>query len=361
MFNIFKDKKVIITGHTGFKGSWLTLWLLKLGAEVIGISKDIPTKPSHYLELNIKNKIKDIVADVTDVETIKEIFKNEKPDFVFHLAAQALVKKSYINPIETWNTNTFGTLSILESLRILNNKCISILITSDKCYDNVEWIWGYKETDKIGGPDPYSASKGAAEILIRSYYESFLSKKSNIKIGIARAGNVIGGGDWALDRIIPDCMTAWSNNNIVKLRNPKSTRPWQHVLEPLGGYLIFAVNLYNSNRLNGEAFNFGPSIKKDYTVIDLVYKMSKYWKNIKWEDVSDNYNGPIESGLLKLNCDKANNLLNWEAIFDIDETISYTTNWYKNFYENKFSIYDYTLSQIESYEKKYILLNNVRK
>ena len=361
MLNIFKNKKVIITGHTGFKGSWLTLWLLKLGAEVIGISKDIPTKPSHYLELNIKNKIKDIVADVTDVETIKEIFYKEKPDFVFHLAAQALVKKSYLNPIETWNTNTFGTLTILESLRILDNKCISILITSDKCYDNVEWIWGYKETDKIGGPDPYSASKGAAEILIRSYYESFLSKKSNIKIGIARAGNVIGGGDWALDRIIPDCMTAWSDNNIVKLRNPKSTRPWQHVLEPLGGYLIFAVNLYNSNRLNGEAFNFGPSIKKDYTVIDLVNKMSKYWKNIKWEDVSDNYNGPIESGLLKLNCDKANNLLNWEAIFDIDETISYTTNWYKNFYENKVSTYDYTLTQIESYEKKFILLNNVRK
>ena len=222
----FKNSNVIITGHTGFKGSWLTLWLKYLGANVTGISLDPPTNPSHFNSLNISDEINDIRLDVRDLKKLKETIIKLKPDFVFHLAAQPLVKLSYECPVETWSSNTIGTVNVLESLRLLNSKCVAVFITSDKCYNNVEWDWGYRETDELGGPDPYSASKGGAELAIRSYYKSYFADNKKIKIGIGRAGNVIGGGDWAVDRIVTDSIKAWSVGDIVSLRNPLSTRPW---------------------------------------------------------------------------------------------------------------------------------------
>lgn len=332
MKQTFQNKTVLITGHTGFKGSWLTLWMQSLGANVIGFSKDIPTETSHFNHIN-NNDLIDLRHDISDPIKIKEVIDKYKPDFIFHLAAQALVRDSYIDPVCTWNTNTFGTLNLLEALRLYKNKCICIFITSDKCYDNVEWIWGYKETDALGGPDPYSASKGGAELVLKSYIKSFFNKEGNIRIGIARAGNVIGGGDWANDRIIPDCVKSWSKNQPVELRNPNSTRPWQHVLEPLSGYIALAIELFKSNKLHGEAFNFGPPSFQNNTVYELVNEMSKYWDQVKWNDISNSYNGPYESSLLKLNCDKALFYLKWKSVWDFKETVKKTSLWYKEYYQ----------------------------
>ena len=256
--NVFKNKKVLITGHTGFKGSWLSAWLLNLGAEVIGISKDIPTNPSMFVLLNLKDKIKkDYRADIRNLDIIEEIFLNEKPDFVFHLAAQPIVSVSYKDPIETITSNVMGTTNILEILRKAEHECTAIIITSDKAYDNIEQVWGYRENDALGGKDIYSGSKGAAELIIKSYCNSFFKEIKTIRIGVARAGNVIGGGDWAKDRIVVDSMMAWSKNKAVNIRSPKSTRPWQHVLEPLSGYLNLAMALSLDDSLNHECFNFG--------------------------------------------------------------------------------------------------------
>jgi CDP-glucose 4,6-dehydratase len=260
--SIYKNKKVLVTGHTGFKGSWLTTWLLKLKANVIGISKDIPTHPSMFEELNLEEKIKHYQEDIRNLSKMSEIILDEKPDFLFHLAAQSLVSVSYDDPIETISSNLLGTANILEALKISNHKCTSIIITSDKAYENVEQIWGYKEDDKMGGRDIYSGSKGAAELIIKSYYHSFFkNKESNITLAIGRAGNVIGGGDWAKDRIVVDCMKSWSDNKSVEIRSPKATRPWQHALEPLSGYLNLGQVLCEDGGLHGESFNFGPRFK----------------------------------------------------------------------------------------------------
>lgn len=345
----FKGKKVLITGHTGFKGSWLSIWLKTLGSEVSGLSIDIPTTPSHFDTAKIFDIIDDRRVDVRDYASVEESLNHIKPDFIFHLAAQPLVKKSYTHTIETWQTNTFGTINLLESLKSFQHKCVVIFITSDKCYDNVEWPWGYKETDALGGPDPYSGSKGAAELAIKSYTHSFFNKNDNIRIGIGRAGNVIGGGDWALDRIVPDSVRAWSIGNYVELRNPNSTRPWQHVLEPLSGYLNLAIELANSNELHGEPFNFGPPTNQNYSVGVLVDEMSKYWDKVKWRDLSSSYVGPYESGLLKLNCDKALHYLKWSAIWDFEKTIKETSLWYRNYYNNSQNIREFTIEQILMY------------
>ena len=236
MNKIFKNKKILITGHTGFKGTWLTFWLKNVGANICGVSKDIPTNPSFFKTLKLKNKIINHRIDIRNLPALKKIVKNFKPDFVFHLAAQSLVKKSYYDPTNTFTTNTIGTCNLLESLRYLKNKCNAVIITSDKSYKNIEILRGYKESDQLGGYDPYSASKGCAEFIIQSYIKSFFKKKKNIRIGITRAGNVIGGGDWSDDRIVPDCFKSWSLNKKVLIRNPNTTRPWQHVLEVISGY-----------------------------------------------------------------------------------------------------------------------------
>lgn len=348
--NIFHNKTVLVTGHTGFKGSWLTAWLIQLGAKVVGISLDPPTTPSHFSETPLKGLINDLRIDVRNQKSIIEAIIEAEPDFVFHMAAQALVKKSYLDPLETWETNVIGTLNVLEALRRLQNKCVAIMITSDKCYDNVEWVWGYRETDTLGGPDPYSASKGAAELVIKSQIKSFFQDPgSSVRIAVARAGNVIGGGDWADDRIIPDCVKAWSANQLVELRNPHSTRPWQHVLEPLSGYLSLAASLSRDLKFHGEVFNFGPRAIHNNSVLDLVDEMSKHWDQVSWRDVSGQDKGPYESGLLKLNCDKALFYLDWYAVMDFEDTVRMTAKWYKNFYQEKNPVLEYTNAQIQEY------------
>ena len=354
MFNhIYKDKKVLVTGHTGFKGTWLTVWLLKLGANVVGVSKDIPTKPSMFEELKLEDKIKHYQEDIRDLSKMIAIISDEKPDFLFHLAAQPIVSISYSDPIETISSNVMGTTNILEALKVSNHKCTAIIITSDKAYDNVEQVWGYKEDDKMGGKDIYSGSKGAAELIIKSYYNSFFIKDDcNIILAIGRAGNVIGGGDWAKDRIVVDCMKAWSEGEVVEIRAPKATRPWQHVLEPLSGYLNLGAELYINKSLHGKAFNFGPKAEQNNTVEELLIDLSKYW-DFKGVNEAYTVTGDMpfyEAGLLKLNCDKALFHLNWQASLEYKETIKFTSEWYYGFYKTDKNILDKTLEQIEEYE-----------
>jgi len=351
--NIYKDKKVLVTGHTGFKGAWLVTWLLKLGAEVVGVSKDIPTQPSMFEVLELQSKIMHYQEDIRDLEKMTKIIASERPDFLFHLAAQAIVSTSYTSPIDTVSSIVMGTAYILEALKESNHKCTAVIITSDEAYDNVEQVWGYKEDDKMGGKDIYSGSKGAAELIIKSYFHSFFKgPKSNIKIAIGRAGNVIGGGDWAKDRIVVDCMKAWSEGESVEIRSPEATRPWQHVLEPLSGYLNLAKALHTDKSLHGEAFNFGPKAEQNHTVKRLLEDLSKYWN---FNNVNDAFTvtGNIsfhEAGLLKLNCDKPLFFMKWQANLDYQEVIKFTSKWYYDFYHLKINMFDKTLEQIVEYE-----------
>ena len=348
----FKNKKVLITGHTGFKGAWLTLWLLHCGAKIMGISKDIPTQPSLFNTLNLKKKIIDKKIDLKNIKILEREIKKFQPDFIFHLAAQSLVKKSLKNPYLTWMSNSLGTINILESLRNIKikKKIIAIMITSDKSYKNIEIKRGYVESDRLGGIDPYSASKASAELALKSYINTFFkNKKKNIVFGIARAGNVIGGGDWADDRLIPDCMKSWSRKEMAKIRNPKSTRPWQHVIEAICGYLTFAQKLKINSKLNGEVFNFGPDNKNNFSVINLIKELEKNNLKLKWKIVEEKNN--IESNLLKINSNKAKNLLRWKCILSFKETINYLAEWYKEYY-NKKNMYSFTINQIYKYEKK---------
>tara|TARA_B100001059_G_C17839523_1_gene591044 strand:- start:13328 stop:14470 length:1143 start_codon:yes stop_codon:yes gene_type:complete len=348
--NIYKNKKVLITGHTGFKGSWLTAWLVSLGANVTGYSIDIPSNPSHFEELNLENKINHIIGDILDFEKFHKVCREFKPEFIFHLAAQPLVRESYSIPRKTFETNTLGTLNVLEIIRLMNDVIkVGVIITSDKAYDNVEWVYGYREDDRLGGEDPYSGSKGAAEIITKSYMKSFFEEDFP-NIATTRAGNVIGGGDWAKDRIVPDIIKSWSKNQSVEIRNPYSTRPWQHVLEPLSGYLSLGANLYQKNSLvKNSAFNFGPDSKVNKNVGELINEMTKLWPGEpKWIDkyIDD---GKAEANLLKLSCDRANIILKWYPVLNFEETIDFTISWYDNFYNNSISTFDFTLGQIKLY------------
>ena len=326
----YVGKRVLVTGHTGFKGSWLALWLTQMGAQVTGLSDDVPTSPSHYESLLLGNKIRDVRGDIRDLPFVKRTISELEPDYVFHLAAQSLVRKSYESPLDTFLINTGGTVNILEALRDHQQKCAVVLVTSDKCYENLEWDWGYRETDQLGGKDPYSGSKAAAEIIARSYIASFFTGDL-VRIATARAGNVIGGGDWASDRIIPDCVRSWSRDLAVELRSPESTRPWQHVLEPLGGYLVLGASLAKSVDLHGESFNFGPPSRQNHSVREVVKEMSKYWDAVNVQE-NKSPNQIPEAGLLKLNCDKALVHLDWEAVWNFEETIQHTAEWYRSFY-----------------------------
>ena len=356
--NHYKDKKVLITGHTGFKGSWLTLWLNKLGAKVSGFSIDIPTNPSLFDSLDVEKDIQHNIGDVLDINSLSKVFENFQPDIVFHLAAQPIVSESIKNPIDTYRTNIIGSANILECIRKSNSVQSAVMITSDKCYENVEWEYGYREIDQLGGKDPYSASKAGAEIIFSSYFRSFLKGKENLGICSARAGNVIGGGDWAVDRIVPDTIKSWTAGLPAVLRNPSSTRPWQHVLEPLSGYLLLAYKLHiNQVPKNGSSFNFGPSSDVIKSVEDLIDEMSKFWENSS-KDVpkkSKNFN---ESSLLKLNCDKALKDLGWQPTLTFDETAKFTIDWYlANIGKN--NIKDFTEKQIDIYQEKLFNRNNL--
>jgi CDP-glucose 4,6-dehydratase len=351
--NKYLGKKVLITGHTGFKGSWLTTWLLKLGADVCGVSDRIPTDPSLFEKLKLEEKIEHHFCDIRNFDDISAILTSFKPDFVFHLAAQSIVSASYQDPIDTISTNVMGTTVLLESLRQWNQECSVVVVTSDKCYENVEWVWGYKETDHLGGKDIYSGSKGAAEVIFHAYYQSFfVGRKNKIRIATARAGNVIGGGDWAKDRIVVDCMKNWADGRSVTIRSPNATRPWQHVLEPLSGYLLLGAELESDVKLLGESFNFGPRSEKNRTVLELLAALSKHWNFSVIEDayrVTDDI--PFhEAGLLKLNCDKALMYLNWEANLSYDDCVGMVGKWYYSFYKTDADIYQLTVDQLSQYE-----------
>ena len=332
-YKIFKNKKVLITGHTGFKGSWLTFWLLQLNARICGVSKDIPTKPSLFEALSLKKNIIDKRLDIRDLAKLKKTINDFKPDFLFHLAAQPLVKKSYDDPVNTFTSNAIGTCNVLESVKFLKKRCNVVIITSDKSYKNLEILRGYRETDLLGGFDPYSASKGCAEFIIQSYVKSFYKNKKNLRLGVARSGNVIGGGDWSDYRVIPDCLKSWSKNKTVTIRSPNSTRPWQHVLEVLKGYLILAKNLKNNKNNHGEVFNFGPKNFQNKRVIDVLKEMYEFLPNFKW---NINTNKKFrESKLLKLNSTKAKKKLNWTNKLSFNETIKMTAEWYRMYYKKK--------------------------
>jgi CDP-glucose 4,6-dehydratase len=349
----YQGKRVLVTGHTGFKGSWLTAWLLKLDAKVCGLSDQIPTNPSMFVELGLDQKIEHHFCDIRDLKSVSKILTEFAPDYVFHLAAQPIVSVSYEDPLSTISTNVMGTSVLLEALRLWNQPCNVVVITSDKCYENVEWVFGYKETDHLGGKDIYSGSKGAAEVIFHAYYNSFFKNpKNKIRLATGRAGNVIGGGDWAKDRIVVDCMKNWADGKIVELRSPEATRPWQHVLEPLSGYLTLGSQLNSDNRLLGESFNFGPRSEQNRTVLELLTDLSQQWNFNKAEDaysVTDNI--PFhEAGLLKLNCDKALFNLRWEANLSYKECVKMVGEWYYSFYKMEKDMYKLTLDQITQYE-----------
>ena len=352
---IYRGKRVLVTGHTGFKGSWLVTWLLKLGAEVIGFSDRVPTDPAMFEVLDLEPRINHFIGDIRDPEMIANLIEEMRPDFIFHLAAQAIVSTSYQDPLDTISTNVMGTANVLEALRKTNYPCTAVIITSDKCYENVEWPWGYKETDYLGGRDIYSGSKGAAEVIFHSYYWAFFKdlQKTSVRLATGRAGNVIGGGDWAKDRIIVDCVRSWSQGGTVEIRSPMATRPWQHVLEPLSGYLTLGAELNRNNSLCGESFNFGPRTEQNKTVVSLLNDLQCHWKLTQEKDsyqIIDNV--PFhEAGLLRLNCDKAAFYLKWEASLTYSECIQMVGSWYSNFYEgNLNNLYDLTLEQINQYE-----------
>ena len=351
MFKL-KNKKVIVTGHTGFKGSWLTLWLLNLGANIVGVSNNIPTKPSLFKILKLRNKIKHIKLDIRNYKKLNKIINKEKPDFIFHLAAQAIVKKSYEDPIFNWETNTLGTINILQSLRRLKKKCIASLVTSDKSYKNFEIKRGYTEKDILGGDDPYSASKASAELAINSYFKSYFFKHSKIRLASVRAGNVIGGGDWSENRLIPDCVKSWSKSKTAILRNPNSTRPWQHVIEAIRGYILLAIKLSKDKDVHGESFNFGPINRNNYKVISLVREFKKNWSNIKWKIAKPDKKILRESKLLKINSNKAKKILNWECVLNFKTTSQMVSDWYKKYYKiKKINMFAFSTNQINEYLK----------
>ncbi|MBI2258845.1 MAG: CDP-glucose 4,6-dehydratase [Flavobacteriia bacterium] len=353
---IYKGKKVLVTGNTGFKGAWLTIWLNQIGAEVYGISNEIPTQPSIFEVCSLAQNLKHEFLNVLDFQSLKQKIDEIRPDFIFHLAAQAIVSDSYSNPLNTFNTNIIGTANVLEAVRVLDFEVSLIMITSDKCYENVEWTWGYRENDRLGGKDPYSASKGGAELVIHSYYESFFKKNdSKVKLVSVRAGNVIGGGDWAVNRIVPDAMRSWSKNLCLVIRSPYATRPWQHVLEPLSGYLTAGMKLFFNNKLSGESYNFGPNSDQSHTVLELLTKLSSKWnKSTLDEMVQVEKSSFHEAGLLKLNCDKALHDLDWKPTLNFEQTIEFTSDWYFEYYKSE-------KIDLSFLEKQIILFSEVAK
>ncbi len=349
----YRNKRVLITGNTGFKGSWLSEWLLILGAEVSGFSDNIPTVPSLFAANHLEERIRQYWGDLQNREAVLEVITEVQPDFIFHLGAQALVKRSYQDPVETFATNTLGTVHVLDAFSKIKRSCVLIDITSDKCYENVEWTWGYRENDRLGGKDPYGASKGAAELAFHSFYHSFIRHDLTKRAVTARTGNVIGGGDWAPDRIVPDCIRSWSEGFTVSIRSPFATRPWQHVLEPLSGYLRVGELLTRQSQLNGESFNFGPDSEQNKTVLELIESIGKGWEeHLSGKALYEIEANPAfyEAGLLKLNIDKALHFLQWRPTLRFTETAAFTNEWYQHFYKGKAeNMTGFTVEQINKY------------
>ena len=347
--DVYRGRRVLVTGHTGFKGSWLALWLLHLGAEVAGFSDDLPSMPANFELLGLEKHLNHYRGDIRDRARLAEVIDEFQPEMVFHLAAQALVRRSYVDPIATFETNTMGMVNLLECVRTRPWIETAVLITSDKAYRNDEWCWGYRETDALGGHDPYSGSKSCADLVAQSYYHSFL-RHTPTRVAITRAGNVIGGGDWAADRIVSDCIRAWSNGESVAVRSPLATRPWQHVLEPLSGYLWLGARMWHKAAgLNGEAFNFGPDAHVNQTVTELLNAMAMSWAGVQWHVPEGFEQGGHEAKLLKLSCDKVLFHLNWRAVLQFPETVAFTIDWYRTWHDGQQDIYSFTVGQIDSY------------
>ena len=348
--DFYKDKKVFITGHTGFKGSWLAMWLLQLGAKVKGYSLAPYTSKDFYKVCGLDNKVNSVIADVRDYNKLQAEVNSFDPEVIFHLAAQPLVRESYSFPRETYEINVMGTVNLLEASKSLSNLKSVVVVTSDKCYENIETEKGYKETDPMGGHDPYSSSKGCTELVVSAYRNSFY-QKLNIMLASARAGNVIGGGDWCKDRIIPDTINALVSGNPIQVRNPKAVRPWQHVLEPLSGYLTLGAKGGKNWAKYANAWNFGPESLKLIKVKEVVELVLEYWGSGSWEDVSDP-KAVHEAHLLNLDCTKAKNGLDWEPVLSTEESIQLTVDWYRIFQNAKEDMYNFSLSQLNNYIEK---------
>jgi CDP-glucose 4,6-dehydratase len=338
--DIYRGRRVLVTGHTGFKGSWLVEWLLDLGAEVTGLALPPSTSPSLFDQLGLSQRADHRIGDIRDAGIVAQAVATARPDFVFHLAAQAIVRLSYEQPVETYTTNLLGTLHVMEALRTTTKPCAAVFVTTDKCYENHEWIYGYREDDALGGTDPYSSSKAACELAIASWRRSFFENHP-VRIASARAGNVIGGGDWARDRILPDCIRALERGESIPVRNNIATRPWQHVLEPLSGYLQLGASMYGSTSSSKDpsastlcsAFNFGPSLISNRTVSDLVAEVLRHWPG-KWEDRSE-ADAVHEATLLNLATDKALHCLEWHPVWTFEQAVQRTASWYRRTHEGE--------------------------
>lgn len=349
--NIYRNKKVFITGHTGFKGSWLSIWLQTLGAKVCGYSLKPNTNPSMYQELDIENKIeKSIIGNILDYEKLEDSINDFQPEIIFHLAAQPIVRLSYKEPKLTYETNVIGTLNVLEVARKCKSVKAFVNVTTDKCYENKEIARGYKEDEPMGGYDMYSSSKGCVEIMSSSYRRSFLQEEDSMSMATARAGNVIGGGDWAEDRLIPDCIRYINQNKAIEIRNPIAVRPWQHVLEPLSGYLLLGQKLLETGKDYAEGFNFGPNEESVLKVSEVAQKIIDNYN--KGEVIVHKKDNLHEANLLMLNIEKAKTVLNWTPTYTANEAIKETVEWYKHFYAKDTDMYQYTIQQIKNYSSK---------
>ena len=346
--SFWNGKKVFITGHTGFKGGWLSIWLAESGAKVIGYSLKPDNNPSFFESCLIEKKIDSIVGDVRDLKKLKKMIHDIQPDIVFHLASQALVLKSYENPIDTYETNLMGTVNILNVIRDTPSVRAFINVTSDKCYANVESLNAFKENDPMGGYDPYSSSKACSEIITAAYRASFF--KDNVAVATARAGNVIGGGDWALNRIVPDFIKKIQQKKKLVIRNPESIRPWQFVLEPLNGYLMLAEKLFQNSADYSESWNFGPNKQDDKTVEWLISKFDNEYGGGGSFEIESKNNSLYEANYLKLDCSKAIKRLNWIPKLSIEQSISMTCAWYKNYYLDNTNMYEFSVGQIKQFE-----------
>ncbi len=350
----YRNRRVLITGHTGFKGSWLAAWLLRMGAKVAGYALAPPSDPAHWQLLNLE--MASVEGDLRDAEGLTRAVCEWRPEIVFHLAAQPLVRLSYREPVETFSTNVMGTLNLFEACRACDTVRAIVNVTSDKCYENREWVWGYRECDPVGGYDPYSASKGCSELLTASYRQSYFNpdaygREHETLLASCRAGNVIGGGDWAADRLVPDLMRAAARGESVEIRYPASTRPWQHVLDPLGGYLLVGQRLLGGDTIAATAWNFGPAPEAQLSVESVIQQMQPHWHQVQYHNAG---NAPLlhEAGLLALDCSKARASLGWRPIWSVATTFERTVNWYRHYYENNALR---TPEDIELYESEWTL------
>lgn len=339
---VYNDRKVLVTGHTGFKGSWLSLWLKEMGATVTGVSLLPETEINHWRLLNLR--VDDRIIDIRKLDALQQVFIEVQPEIVFHLAAQPLVRRSYRDPLETWSTNVIGTVNILEACRHLSSVRAIVSVTTDKCYENMEWSWGYRESDRLGGHDPYSASKASAELVAASYRNAYLNTPSAPLLATARAGNVIGGGDWSEDRLIPDLVRALENNNFLEVRSPHATRPWQHVLESLSGYLLLGDRLLSGDKDVARAWNFGPEPQGNRSVIEVLDGLKQQWEAVAWRVTNKSH--PHETRLLYLDSSQAYTKLGWKPVWSFEKTLAKTAEWYKNWYKHqnvcsRYQIFDY--------------------